>query len=87
MYGEEEKQAQAQVDMLEKLKASGQMAGMLGKSTGEPCRPSLRDRVASQLRRSNDEVARSMRLAELQHLLDKNPEVARILDLVEEVRG
>ncbi len=48
----------------------------------DPARPLLRDRVAMQLRRAENEGAKASRLAELQYLLDKNPEVARILELV-----
>lgn len=50
-------------------------------------RPSLRERVSIQLSESTSAAARSGRLSELQRLLEANPDVARILDLIEEVRG
>lgn len=52
-----------------------------------PCRPGIRERVGSQLRESNRQLEKAGRLNELAFLLDKNPEVARILDLLDEVRG
>ena len=64
--------------------------GMLGAAktyADEPMRVSLRERVAMDLNRSVRESNKLQRLQELTFLLDKNPEVARILDLIEEVRG
>lgn len=52
-----------------------------------PCRPSLRERVDQQCCYARNESRRARRLDELARLLDKNPEVARILDLMEELRG
>lgn len=57
------------------------------KSCTEPARDCLRDRVHSQLRRAEGEVSRAMALAELERLLEKHPDVARILDLMEYVKG
>jgi biotin synthase-related radical SAM superfamily protein len=54
--------------------------------TDEPCKPGLFERVRMQARSAERETHRAMRLAELSHLLEKNPEVARILDLMETVR-
>lgn len=55
---------------------------------GESCtRASLRERVASQTHRARKESRRLDRLNELEYLLDKNPEIARILDLLEEVNS
>lgn len=48
---------------------------------------SLRDRVHAQIHRATNEARRIERLNELAILLERNPEVARILDLIEEVRG
>lgn len=53
---------------------------------GEPRRPSLVERVYIERRHAERQVERAMVLAELEHLLEKHPEVARILDLVELVR-
>lgn len=60
-------------------------AGLVG--VGECKRASLRERVAGQLRHAQQEAGKAGRLMELDMLLDKNPDIARILDLVEEVRG
>ena len=43
----------------------------------------LRDRISSRARRAGNEAIRAENLKELQYLLDKNPEVARILELLE----
>lgn len=45
--------------------------------------PSLRERVAMSLNRAQQESKRADILHELQHLLEKNPDIARILDLLE----
>ncbi len=62
-------------------------SGSLGYGLDKPCRPSLMERVSSQRRRAQQEADQVNRLAELQYLLEKNPEVARILDLLELVKG
>lgn len=49
--------------------------------------PSLRDRIRDQRNRAEMEASRSAQLGELDHLLDKHPDFARILDLLEIVRG
>ncbi len=64
---------------------SGLLAGTT--SQGEACRPCLRERVEAQLNHAHTEARKAQRLAELAELLHKHPDVARILDLVEEVRG
>lgn len=72
------------------LRAKNTAAGIgsfCTKAVEEPVRPSLQEMVWSQVRQAEREARRHQRLAELGILLDKNPEVARILDLVEEVRG
>ena len=48
-----------------------------------PCKSSLRDRIASRAHHAARESRRAENLKELQYLLDKNPEVARILELLE----
>lgn len=62
----------------------GDCASMLAQ---EPARPSLRDRVEYDLTNARQASRRRDRMEELAHLLDKNPEIARILDLVEDLRG
>lgn len=53
----------------------------------QPCRVGLLERVIGQRREAQRSSRKADRLSELQELLMKNPEVARILDLIEEVRG
>ena len=48
-----------------------------------PCKSPLRDRIASRAHHAARESRRAENLKELQYLLDKNPEVARILELLE----
>lgn len=50
-----------------------------------PARPSLRERIEDIKRRSEDSERKGNRAAELGYLLDTNPEVARILDLLEDL--
>lgn len=50
-------------------------------------RPSLRDTVANRMFRAKCDARLASHLAELVELLDKHPDVGRILDLVEEMRG
>jgi hypothetical protein len=52
----------------------------------EPARDSLRDRVRSQVQQANRQAIRAGRLSELEYLLDKYPEVGRILELMDDVR-
>ena len=47
----------------------------------------LRDRVGKQAAEASRQSHKAERLQELAYLLDKNPEIARILDLMEDVRG
>ena len=56
-------------------------------SAGGCANPSLRERISAQKFRAQQESRNANRLAELECLLDKNPEVARILDLLESVKG
>lgn len=51
----------------------------------EPMRDNLQQRVASQTRRAQRESRKANKLSELQYLLDKYPDFARILTLLEEV--
>lgn len=49
--------------------------------------PTLRDRIRNQRYRSESEAKNAGLLAELEYLLDKNPEVARILELLDRIRA
>ena len=57
-------------------------SGIIGKALNEPCRAPLVEQVASQLIRAETEAREARRLRELAKLLEKNPDVARILDLM-----
>jgi hypothetical protein len=76
----------------EKARAEKACTGALGYNTtgpspcDEPRRADLRERIHMQRCRAEGEVERAMALAELEHLLDNNPDVARILDLVDLVK-
>ena len=65
--------------------AGAAIGGVMGLQ--EPKRDNLRNRVERQMCEAARAGRKADRLAELGALLDKNPEVARILDLIEEVRG
>jgi len=67
--------------------SSATIGGTMGYAGPEGAwRVPLQERVSNQLRRAVQESGKAQRLAELQQLLERNPEVARILDLIEEVR-
>lgn len=61
--------------------------GSIGYDNAKVAAPSLRERIAGQRQRAHIEATRAMRLEELEYLLDKHPEISRILDLLEVVRG
>jgi hypothetical protein len=57
-------------------------------SSPTPCgMPSLRERIEQQAQHAEQEAARAGRLRELSELLAKHPDVARIWDLLGDVRG
>jgi len=61
---------------------------MSAKPLEDPChRASLRERVLMDLAKARRESRKLERLSELEYLLDKNPDIARILDLIEDVRA
>ena len=49
------------------------------------CPPTLRERLQKQIHHSHKEQQTAWRAGELVELLNKNPEVARILELLEEL--
>lgn len=59
--------------------------GAMGGALNGPAMDNLMGRIASQCKRAQRSAMKAERLGELQYLLDKNPEVARILTLLEEV--
>lgn len=48
--------------------------------------PTLRDRIHSQRMSAERSGRQASRLREVEELLDRNPEVARILDLLEQLK-
>lgn len=60
--------------------AGGMLAG------GSLCREGLLGRIRGQRERAENEGRRARNLRQLESLLEKNPDTARILDLLEEVR-
>jgi len=52
----------------------------------KPVTPSLHERVRNQLHYAQIESRRADQLSELKYLLDKRPEIARILDLLDVVK-
>ena len=60
---------------------------MSGACTMKPMRPKLYEWVEAELRTTRKQAHRVDRLFELQGLLEKNPDVARILDLIEDLRS
>lgn len=55
--------------------------------TMQACQPSLRDRVQAQADSASRRAGEASRMQELSDLLHKNPEVARILELMGEFHG
>lgn len=78
---EAQKQAYANQAACGQARTSG---GVMGMDT-QACRPSLQDRVDDQLRSALHHGSKAHKLSELSDLLNRNPEVRRILDLIEEV--
>lgn len=61
------------------------VSGMLGRPN--ECRPTLRDRLKKQIEAAVQERRRDRGANELFDLLCKNPDTARILELVEELHA
>ena len=57
-----------------------------GYALDEPARPPVRQRVEMAAHRANQSARQLEQLRELANLLDKNPDIGRILDLYELVR-
>jgi hypothetical protein len=69
--------------MMEQAQASTQ--GCCGKQ-GNLAMPTLRERLRKQREYAEGQVDTAMKLTELEHLLNANPDVARILELLEQVK-
>lgn len=94
MYGDAtqqaEKSAAYEADLRAQAHSAGQtMGGAIGNAStlnqATPKRETLRNRMARGVDRMHRDRIRANGMEELVYLLDKNPEVARILDLLEEV--
>lgn len=78
--------AQRECEKNQAVTAAGIIGGCGNAAMGlDTDKPSLRNWIKSQLRRASNEAQKANALSELEYLLDKNPEVARILDLLEQV--
>ena len=65
----------------EAMHLSGQaQCGQMGTT---PTPPGFRARIADRLRTARAEIQMANYLAELEYLLDKNPDVARILEIID----
>ncbi len=61
--------------------------GRVGRNeTLEPCKMSMKERFEANLYQAKRQSRKRDQLEELLHLLDKHPEVARILDLIESLQ-
>lgn len=72
-------------------KVGGPYENNMAKNTTEPwddkpVTSSLRERIHLQSHRAQVESRRADQLSELEYLLDKHPEIARILDLLDVVK-
>lgn len=67
----------------EKTMTSSGLMPEQGCSTSQPMREMLSQRFSSQLLRARQDRDKTERLEELDYLLKKNPEIARILDLID----
>ena len=67
----------------------GPLAGLAADAeqyADRPSMPGLRERVHKAMCHAQQEAGRFARMQELADLLDKNPDISRILDLYEEFR-
>ena len=65
---------------------AGSAQGLSGSCTSE-YRPRLVDRVRAQASQSHREAQKAAAMIELSELLEKNPDVARIFELMGEFQG
>lgn len=86
---EEEVQAKVNSAMAEGLNSCNNLlgSGLIGSASqlAGDYYPSLLDRVRESGYHAHEQASRLAKLAELEALLEKNPEIARILDLIEQV--
>ena len=65
----------------------GLISGSLGQSTCGNSRAPMRLRLAIGLESAQQQRERNSNMRDLQRLFEKNPDVARILELIEELGG
>lgn len=72
----------------EKMKSqyAGQTQTCSQDQTGYAVSPSLQERISNQIYRAKQESQNLDKLSELQYLLNKYPELARIFELIELVK-
>lgn len=78
-------QQQKLEDMAKQAQTSPGLAGSAGYDNATPMRETLTNRLRSRRVDSARQAERREQFDELIYLLDKNPEIARILDLIEAV--
>ena len=83
--GNEEYEKQREYESMAQAQCG--QARTMGLANDTPSRESVRSRVERKTREAVRAGRQAQQLAELGALLDKNPEVARILDLFEELLG
>lgn len=88
MYGQDEEIKMKLMNDTAQQTAYGLgLQGSAGKSCDPPTRENLLQRFRSRLNRARRDKIKTEQLEELTYLLDKHPEVARILDLVDAIGG
>lgn len=65
------------------VNSAGDEQGTVGGYANKPAAQSLRDRVSALREHSQVAARRLEQLHELEYLIEKNPEVARILELID----
>lgn len=83
-----EKEREAKIRAYNELNQGQVGVGTMGLANESPkiARPRLLERIANQRYRAENESRRADNLRELEYLLEKNPDIARILDLLDVVK-
>lgn len=77
--------AAAQAQYANKTQGAGSVGAMRTECGDQPLREGMIGSLHNRLARAQRESRKAEQLSELLYLLDKNPETARILDLVDAV--
>lgn len=87
MYGEEHAHKQRE-ETLNAMRANLAQDGCAGQANAAmPVREGMRERFRSRLDRARSEGNKAAQLGELVCLLDDNPDLARILELIDALGG